>query len=181
MRPLRRLRSIEDKRDRLLAWVERLDPELVTTPPAPGKWSIHEIVEHLVLAEESVMGNVSSLDERAPRRRRLRGRLLYWLVMFILRFRIPVEVPDSSMLPSGELSLDEIRARWTRNHARLRHWLEGLSADDARKAYFRHPVVGGMTAAQSLLMLDVHLDRHIRKMRAMVDAARPKNLEEREA
>ncbi len=173
MRPLRRLRSIEDKRDDLLVWVEGLDPELVTTPPAPGEWSIHEIVEHLVLAEESVMGDVSSLEERTPRRRRLRGRLLYWLVMFILRFRIPVKVPDSSMLPSGEPSLDEIGARWTRNHARLRHWLEGLSAEDARKAYFRHPVVGGMTASQSLLMLDVHLDRHIRRIRSIAKAARP--------
>lgn len=174
MRPLRRLRAIEDKRERLLAWVEGLDAGLVTTPPAPGKWAIHEVVEHLVRAEESVMGDLSSLDERVPRRRRLRGRLLYWLVILILRFDIPVEVPDPSMLPNGEPSLDELGERWRGNHARLRQWLEGLSNDDERGAYFRHPVVGGMTAAQSLLMLDVHLDRHVRAMRAMVRAMRRK-------
>lgn len=116
------------------------------------------------------MGDVSKLDERAPRRRKLKSRLLYWLVIGILRFDIPVRVPDPAMLPSGEPSLDELRERWRRSHALLRQWLEGMGADAAREAYFRHPVVGGMTASQSLLMLEVHLDRHIRAMRAMVAA-----------
>lgn len=92
--------------------VSGMDADRVTSHPRPGKWSIQEIVEHLVLSETGVFGDLDALDRRTPRRRRARDYLLYPLVMFILRFDIPVRVPSPSMIPRGELSLRELGGRW---------------------------------------------------------------------
>jgi len=47
------LRSIEAKSARLVEWVSCMQPALSTARPRPGKWSIHEIIEHLVLSESA--------------------------------------------------------------------------------------------------------------------------------
>lgn len=46
---------------------------------------MQEIVEHLVLSEAGVFGNLDELGERIPRSRGFKDRILYLVVMFILR------------------------------------------------------------------------------------------------
>jgi len=147
--------------------VESWGPELLHAHPRPGKWSIQEIVEHLVLAEEDVFLDLDDLERLEDRPRRPKNRLLYFLVMFILRYGIPVEAPSRAMLPTGDSSLSELRHRWEWNHARLGAYLAGLSAAGARRAVFRHPVTGPLTVRQAIRMVEVHLDRHIRQIRTL--------------
>lgn len=51
-----RLHSIETKRIRLQQVVSGIEPEVVAARPRPDKWSIQEIVEHLVLSESRRAG-----------------------------------------------------------------------------------------------------------------------------
>ena len=165
-----RLRAIEAKRSRLIDRVSGLEPARLTRRPGPEKWSILEIVEHLVLAETDVFGDLDTLGERRSRRRQPRDRLLYPLVMFILRFGIPVRVPSQGMVPRGERRLDELRAEWEANHARLGAWIRASDPGSLERPLFVHPVAGPMTTTQTLKMLDVHLGRHDRQIMAILEA-----------
>lgn len=162
-----RLRRIEEKRDGLLDELETLDSEVLYAHPRPGKWSIHEIVEHLVVAEEDVVIDYHDLERLQARPRRLKNRLMYLVVMLVLRFDIPVPVPSEAMLPTGEPSLRSLRERWAANHARLRRYVANLDRATARRAVFRHPITGPLTVPQALRMLEVHLDRHTRQIRTL--------------
>lgn len=125
MNPVERLSRIEVKRAKLVSRVGVMDRELRLAHPRPGKWSIREIIEHLVIAEEAVLGEVTRLAELAARPRAIRHRVRFPVVMFILRFDIPVQAPSRAMLPSGELTFCDIRERWQTNHDGLRRYLGG--------------------------------------------------------
>ncbi len=167
MTPTDRLRNIDSKRTTLLDRAASLEPSRLTAHPRPGKWSILEIIEHMVIAEEDVLGDFATLDRREHRPRGLRNRLLYRLVMFILTHDIPVRAPSRAMIPSGDRSLAELRARWEENHRLLRRYVEALDEAGTKRAVFRHPVTGPITVSQALHMLEVHLDRHTRQIRAL--------------
>jgi hypothetical protein len=141
-----------------------MEAGLLTGRLRDGKWSVLEIIEHLVLAEEDVLIDAANLDTLPARRRRAKHRVGYLVVMFVLRFDIPVAAPSDAMLPTGSTSLPELRSKWEANHRRLGELVDGLDRAAADRAIFRHPVAGPMTVPQATRMLEVHLDRHIRQI-----------------
>ena len=90
-----------DDRRRLLDEVERLEPERLTAKPLPGKWSILEIVEHLVVGDREVLQGLPNPSALVDRRRRLRDRAGYRMVMFVLACHIPAKVPHQMKLEPG--------------------------------------------------------------------------------
>ena len=88
---------------------------------------------------------------------------MFWIVMFILRFDIPVKVPSTGMLPKGR-HLEVLERRWRELHQGVRDFVHSLSRDRERAGIFVHPVAGPLTVGQMLFMLDVHLQRHARQI-----------------
>lgn len=168
-RTLRRLEAVDARRRALLDEVESLDASRRTRRPPDGGWSIIEVVEHLVLAELDVLGDLDA--PRPHRRRTLRHRFGYLVVLGVLGFGIPVKVPSQGMVPRGGRTLDELRAMWDDTHRRLRDYVDSLDADGLRRATFRHPVSGPLTVGQAVRMLDVHLRRHEKQVRRLAATA----------
>ena len=165
MTPIDRLASIERKRVALLEDVAALDQVMLTARPLPDKWSIREIVEHLVLAEDDVVGDFSTLDVRDAQPRDIGNHLRYLIVLSVLRLRIPVKAPSRAMLPTGGRSLAELRETWNDHHRRLRSFVAGLTRSGAGRPIFRHPIAGPISVSQALVMLDAHLDSHVHQIR----------------
>jgi len=172
MTVLERLSSIERKRARLLDEIAATPAAMVSSHPRPGKWSIQEIVEHLVLSEVGVLGDLAALREVQPQRRALKHRIRYWVVMFVLRFDIPVQVPSRVLLPRGERSVADLAHQWEEQHRLLGAWLANPEPRQVGQPLFRHPIAGPMTVVESLRMLEVHLDRHTRQVRALMRRVR---------
>lgn len=162
-----RLRRIEAKRERLLGELAALSPSVLEAHPLAGKWSLLEIVEHLVLSEEGVTGDFARLADLVPQPRSAKERLMFVMVMAVLRFDIPVKVPSRKMHPVGGRSLAELGATWQRNHGQLRAFVQQMEPHRRRDGIFRHPVAGPLTVDQGLRMLETHLDRHIRQIRRL--------------
>jgi hypothetical protein len=159
-----RLQRIERKRTALLDAVAPLSASQLDARPLPGKWCIRETVEHLVLVERAVVGDFAALDALPARPRRFKHRVRGLVVMFVLRFRIPVRVPSPLMAPAGAHTFAELRAMWDEHHRRLRAYVGGLDRAGAARAVFRHPIAGPLTVTQGIRMLDVHLDAHVRQI-----------------
>jgi hypothetical protein len=157
---------MDDRRRALLEAVAGLSPEALQARPAAHAWSILEIVEHLVTAEQVILQGLPDPATLVHRPRSLRQRCLYPLVVLILRLRIPVKVPSRRMLPTGGASLAELRDRWEATARWLRAYTESLPPDGARRAVFAHPVCGPLTLAQALRLGRLHLETHARQIRA---------------
>lgn len=159
---------IEQVRSSLIEKVKHLDNEQLTLAPSEGKWSILQIIEHLVLAERDVLGNPSIIERRKPYQQNWKNVFGYYIVIGILRSIIKVPVPTRSMIPRGKKSLEELIADWDENHAALKTHLK-LEAEGKRNGvYFKHPVSGPVTTKQALTMLEVHLNRHIKQINAIL-------------
>jgi hypothetical protein len=135
--------------------------------PLEGKWSILEIIEHLVISERDVMPGLSDPSDPASNPRTSKDRILFLLVMVLLRFPIPIRTPSKGMVPGGKKSLEELRSMWDQNHRWLRDFVEGLDRAGSTQAIFHHPVAGPLTPSQAAWMLEVHLKRHIKQIKRL--------------
>ena len=162
-----RLQAFDDTRRRLLDEMESLDPVWLVAKPIPGKWSMIEIVEHLVLAERAVFKGLPDPSRLVEENRDLGHRVRYLLVLFILTSGIPVRTPSPAMVPQGGRGLAELRRLWDENQHWLRSCLAHLGEGAGRKAVFEHPIAGPLTASQAVRMGQVHVDGHVRQIRRL--------------
>jgi len=132
-----------------------------------GKWSVLEIIEHLVLAERAVLQDLPELSRLSARERKLKHRFAYLIVMFVLRYGIPVPVPSPAMVPRGNRSLVDLRRLWDENQRWLGAYIGGLDRKGLRRAVFGHPVAGPLTVGQPVRMDQVHLKTHVRQIKRL--------------
>ncbi len=163
----RQIRSLNDRRNALLDELESLSPEDLARRPGPGKWSILEIVEHLVISEELVLLGLPPVESLVARRRRFKHRFAYLVVFFVLRFGVRVKTPSPQMNPQGGGSLPELRRRWDENFDRLRAYVPALGRERLGHAVFRHPAAGPITFSQALILDRLHLRTHTRQIRRL--------------
>jgi hypothetical protein len=163
----KRLESFNRDRCALLDELATLEPDKLTARPLVGKWSILEIVEHMVLAERFIFRGLpapSTLKEREPE---LRHTLRYLLVMAVLRARIPVPVPAAGMKPVGSGDLAVLRRLWDENQSWLSTYIAARKEKPSRSTALKHPAVGPLTLGQAIRMGQVHLDLHTRQIRRL--------------
>jgi hypothetical protein len=164
---LPKLRAFNETRRALLDELEALDPAMLTAKPRAGKWSMLEIVEHLVLAERAVFKGLPDASRLVDGERGPGNHARYLLVLFILKSGVPVRVPSPEMVPRGDRSLTELRRSWDESQDWLRSYVDRVGPDGVRRAVFEHPVAGPMTVKQAVRMLRVHLGGHVRQIRAL--------------
>ena len=56
--------------------------------------------------------------------------------------------------------LEPTRREWEEGRAGWKELVDSLPPEQARKAIFRHPVVGMLTLGQTLQFMDEHIKRH---------------------
>jgi len=161
---LARLDGVEALREDLLGAVRPLGADTLRTRPEPTSWSLLEIIEHLVRAEEAVLGPEGAGVEGAAAAGR-GSRLLYGVVWAVLRLGIPVQVPAAEMQPRGEAGLAELTEEWRDRHRGLRGYLEGLDSEGLRRPVFAHPVIGSLRPKEALVLGETHLRRHQGQLR----------------
>ena len=159
---------IESKRSRLLAELDALPRSVLDARPPSGGWSVLEVVEHLVLAEESVLANMDRPELLRPRRTSLRSRLGYAAIIGVLSSPLRVQVPTTAMRPEGTRSFEELRTAWEESHRALRRHVTAVEEGRISGAVFAHPVSGPLTTRQALRMMRVHMNRHTRQIRRIL-------------
>lgn len=154
-----------DRRSRaLLDDLSCLAPLALSFKPAPRSWSILEVVQHLVLSEQDVIGAARFADSPAFRRRDLRAFLGYPMVFLVLYYGVPWPVPSAGMIPDGRTTLAELRAQWSDLHAWLQSYVESLTPATIKRAVFYHPLTGPITVEQTLVLSHIHLTCHLRQI-----------------
>lgn len=158
------IQALDDRRCALFDELDTLSGEVLSAKPHPDTWSILEVVEHLVLAERVILQGLPERTDLVARPRSLKNHGAYALVWLILRWGIPVKVPSRRMLPTGNLSLVELRQAWDEHVRWLRSFEEGSGVDAYRQAVFLHPVAGPITLVQALRLDQLHLRIHTRQI-----------------
>jgi hypothetical protein len=159
----RRLERLEASRVRALSIVAAHEAAALNRPPAPGRWSALQVLHHVVESEAATLGYVrkkmqagKSLPPAGIGSRLRRAAVAIGLAL-PLRFRAPAvaaSVPD--VVEPGAL-----RARWDEVRAGWRELVAAFPSDLEGRLVFRHPFAGRMGLADTLAVLQAHLDHHV--------------------
>ncbi|REJ79087.1 MAG: DinB family protein [Acidobacteria bacterium] len=162
-----RISEFNSKRQALLDRLSDLDDDVLTSRPIEGKWSVIEIVEHMVVAEREVMMGLPEKDRIKVYNRSLKNKVMLKVVMFVLG-RIRVKVPSKTMLPKGEQDLTKLRALWDENQEWFRRYVESCDEAALENAVFKHPVAGPINVRQAVDMSIAHLDAHSEQIETLL-------------
>jgi hypothetical protein len=141
-----------------------LNDDQLRRKPGLRQWSILQIVQHLVLAERDVMQYLPERKELIHRKRGLRARIFYLVVILILRWNIRVPVPAEGMVPDGNTSFSELRQKWDENMRWFREYVDSLEPEDLKRAVFSHPIAGPLTGPQAGTLAQCHFEAHLRQI-----------------
>jgi len=157
-------KSLEDKRGKVLQQLDLMPSETVHFKAGADKWSVVEAIEHLVIAEESMLDQLTAGASAVNLDPRDRSAKNFQIVIKVMERDIPVDVPDESLKPHGKFKLEELLDRWDTVRQKTSAYIEAIGSDDAADLVYRHPFAGPLDMTETLRFLDVHFDNHMRHL-----------------
>lgn len=156
--------DLDQRSNALLDNLTGLTPLELRFKPSPSSWSILEVVQHLVLSEQDVIGQARFADTPTLLRRDPRAYLGYPMVFLVLYYGVPWPVPSAGMKPDGRATLTELCTQWSNLHSWLRRYIDRLTPATIKRAVFYHPLTGPLTVKQTLILSHTHLTCHTRQI-----------------
>jgi hypothetical protein len=158
---------IDRTRARLLSAVEGLSEEQQGYTPAPDRWSVAELVEHLSIVEGNVAGLLGKLVGKAEESGAAAEEFdPVSIEEFVERTRaVKLEAPER-IRPTG-LPLADSLARLRDSRAALHALRPRIERADGRALRFPHPAWGPLDLYQWLLFVGAHEDRHLAQIEAL--------------
>lgn len=154
--------SLRKKHEQLLRQLGSLSSEVLSFKTAPDKWSIVEVVEHLVIAEKELLKQLSTNVPTSTLNPESKTPDKYQTVIKVMVRDIPVDVPDESLEPHGRLPLDELLSQWDAMRKKLAELLAEIKSENKDDPIFRHPYGGPLDISETLQFFEVHFDNHMR-------------------
>ena len=163
--------SLKLKLETLLQLLDSHTDEVLSFKAGPDKWSIVEVVEHLVIAEEGLLKELSTnipdstLDPEAKTPEK------HQIVIKVMERDIEVDVPHESLEPHGRIALEDLLNQWNDIRQKLPGLLAEIKPEKQGDPVFRHPYGGPLNLSDTLQFFEVHFDNHMRHIdRILVQA-----------
>lgn len=153
-------KHLAESRDRFVQLVRALPSRQLAYKPGPGRWSIAENLEHVVLVEHRGRGFIDVALKHPPDLARSSGypgsaeSLIIMLRDRSHPRRGPEQIQPTGRWPHEQL-LDEFVAARKRTCDLL-----AATPEDLHAHFSPHPLFGELTCYQWLLILAAHCDRH---------------------
>ena len=169
--------SINETRGRLGERLSGLSPAQENFRPAPDDWSIAEIIEHLAILEERLLGLLTMMAKKAESAGEGRAADDGYrfkpvsLDQIVARSRQEKYVAPEQVRPRGGIPVKDSLERLRQSRNGLQALRPRLETADLSGARYPHPAFGPLDAYQWLVMIGVHEDRHLRQIEALM--ARP--------
>jgi hypothetical protein len=155
--------KIETRHQEIFDLIDELTPEQLLFKPEPSHWSILQVLQHVILGAQGLRRSEAELRDN-PLREILKPGEMVKVVMDVLVNDVPVDVPDPSMEPDGELTVEELRVIWEKERRGVAALLETVTAENHEQVMFSHAAAGPLTALQMLEVAEAHIETHRRQI-----------------
>jgi uncharacterized damage-inducible protein DinB len=172
------LKSFQTTRDNFLKSIAGLSEKQWTFKPAPDRWSVAEVAEHIAVSESALFGLVQKQIMSSPatpdKRAQVKGK------DEIVLERIPdrshkAQAPEF-LRPTGRWATEaDLTKAFEESRAATMEYIRTTN-DDLRDHFFDHPVLGTLDGYQWLLLISAHSARHTAQIEEVkADPNFPKN------
>ena len=155
------LGQFQTTHDNFLKLIAGLSEKQWTFKPAPDRWSVAEVAEHITVSEGTLLGLVQKVmtSPATPEKRdQVKGK-----DELILQ-RVPdrshkAQAPEM-LKPTGRWATEaELTKEFEARRAATMDYIRTTN-DDLRDHFFDHPLLGTMDGYQWLLLISAHSARH---------------------
>jgi uncharacterized damage-inducible protein DinB len=157
--------QLDQTRQRLLGILQGLSRDQLLFRPDPGRWSVAENVEHLVVAEKRLVGAIDKLLEEPLDFSTQRGISDEEVVKKVGTALERVQSPSHS-LPKLRWPADQLLHEFETTRERTREFTS-TTKGDLRHHFIRHFVLGDLDCYQWLLLIGAHCKRHTAQAEAV--------------
>ena len=163
--------ALDAARARLSASVEGLGEGQEQFRPAPDRWSVAEIMEHLAMAEAGSVKLFDKLLQKAEAEGCVRAAGDPFAPVSLAEQAAPFrgqkfQAPDQ-IRPTGQVPLADSLASLDDSLARLRALRPRLERADCAEQRFPHPIFGPLNLYQWLLFTAAHEERHLAQIKTL--------------
>lgn len=156
--------KLEQQRAQIIEQLGKVSTEKFNYKPQPTKWSIAEILTHIITAEQL---SLAYMKKKAPALNELDNsgfsesfRLIVLIIsqrIPALKFKAPAVVVNSTP-PSFQM--EEAISKWNQQRQELRNFLESFDDKHVRKVLYKHPIAGRFDTRQALVFFGEHIIHH---------------------
>lgn len=156
------LKQYETTRDNFLKSISGLSQKQWTFKPAPDRWSVAEVAEHITVSESTIMGLIQKQIMTSPadpaKRAEVKGK-----DQIILQ-RMPdrshkAQAPEM-LRPTGRWATETDLVKVFEDSRKANMDYIRTTNDDLRDHFYTHPAFGLLDGYQWLLLLSSHSARH---------------------
>jgi DinB superfamily len=160
------LKSLQATHDAFLKSIAGLSEKQWKFKPAPDRWSVAEVAEHIAVSESTIFGMVKGQIMQGPATPEKRAEIK------VTDDQILTRVPDRSHKAQAPESLKPT-SRWATREELVKAFEDSRKAtmdyvrtsnDDFRDHLGPHPVFGALDGYQWILLLSAHSERHTKQI-----------------
>ncbi len=160
------LRSLQATHDAFLKDIAGLSEKQWKFKPAPDRWSVAEVSEHIAVAESAIFGMIRSQVMTSPATPEKRAEVAGKDQIILTR------VPDRSHKVQAPEFLKPTH-RWASEAEVVKAFEDSRKAtmdyvrtttDDLRDHFMPHPMLGPLDGYQWILLISAHSERHTKQI-----------------
>ncbi|MFK7808727.1 MAG: DinB family protein [Saprospiraceae bacterium] len=158
------LNTLDSELRLLLRDLQKLSDKDLNWQPQPGKWSVVQVMMHLMKAEDMSIKYVQKKLSFEPKLKRaifmgpLRGMMLSASLRTPFKAKAPAAVADDQF--PKEAAFWDLVKQWKEQREELRVYLGTLPKDTFNKELYKHPLFGKMSLGAMLSFFINHFRRH---------------------
>jgi hypothetical protein len=163
--------ALHASRKLFLDSVAGLSDAQLSFKPAPEKWSIAEIAEHVALAEQFIF-QASEAALKSPAREKMAepGKLDETILARVPDRSVKATAPEALRTQNHFKSTAEAVAAFkSLRDAHIKYLSE--TQDALREHFYKNPVIGDIDAFQWILFMSAHTERHVAQILEVKAAA----------
>lgn len=163
--------KLEADNEKIFALISSLDEHQLNYTPNEGKWSVNNILVHLLIAERLSLAYMAKKSlgidtlQNSGWREFLKSNLLTLSQRVPLKYKAPKVVKEQTL---QVLTKAEIINQFTEQLQSLRSFLNTIHEKDIRKKIFKHPRVGMLNAVQGVHFFLEHRRHHDPQIRTLL-------------
>jgi hypothetical protein len=160
------LNSLQATHDAFLKSIAGLSEKQWRFKPAPDRWSVAEVSEHIAVSESAIFGLVQTKFMTSPaapeKRAEVAGK------DEIILTKVPdrshkVQAPEF-LKPTNRFATQEENVKAFEDARKVTMDYVRTTNDDLRDHFGPHPVLGTLDAYQWILLISAHSERHTRQI-----------------
>ena len=155
--------ALEQQREALLSSVKNLSEEKYNTSAFSGKWSISQILTHLLTSEKLSLAYIKKKAQGIDKVKNsgLVETLRLWLL--IISQRIPLKYKAPKVMVENTppaMPLPKLIEEWSIVRSELKQFLENMEDKHVRRVIYKHPIAGRLDVRQTMIFFREHIIHH---------------------